>query len=314
MGLITRASQTGASGGPLAVVTVARCLIANVRTITYDSRKVRADREWAVKERGFDLVAPRRPTFSIRKMMLIVVWIGCFLGRGHVAEPGGLERERGSAAINLRRACFPACASHFRIIIRLTVHFRRPLSPTPTASRCIAGVLILPFLEEQPLYAQYDFSEPWDGPRNIKLLNRMPAIFDCPSRPGSESVPSTLTSYVVVSGPGTLFPGAKPVDLDPAASRVASTLMIVEASNARIPWTKPEDLNVPSMSLRINDTSRAGISSPHPGGAQRDVPQQALPIPGQLDLARRTQIVVDHPRRGARSGRLNQRAWKCLVG
>ncbi|HEV3023824.1 MAG TPA: DUF1559 domain-containing protein, partial [Pirellulales bacterium] len=27
-------------------------------------------------------------------------------------------------------------------------------------------VLILPFIEQQPLYDQYDFSEPWNGPHN----------------------------------------------------------------------------------------------------------------------------------------------------
>ena len=34
-------------------------------------------------------------------------------------------------------------------------------------------VLILPFLDAEPLYKQYDFSEPWDGPKNSLLLPRM---------------------------------------------------------------------------------------------------------------------------------------------
>ena len=43
-------------------------------------------------------------------------------------------------------------------------------------------VLILPFLEQQSLYEQYDFREPWDGPNNIQLLGNMPDVFSCPSR------------------------------------------------------------------------------------------------------------------------------------
>jgi Protein of unknown function (DUF1559) len=43
--------------------------------------------------------------------------------------------------------------------------------------------------------------------------------------------------------------------------------MVVESSNLRIPWTKPDDLDLTSMSLQINDRDRPGVSSNHPGGA-----------------------------------------------
>src|SRR5262245_42706847 len=35
-------------------------------------------------------------------------------------------------------------------------------------------VLILPFMECDPLYREYRFNEPWDGPNNRKLLAKMP--------------------------------------------------------------------------------------------------------------------------------------------
>ena len=54
-------------------------------------------------------------------------------------------------------------------------------------------VLILPFLDQQSLYNQYDFREPWNGPNNIKLLNSMPSVLRLPE-PASE--PRSLTSYV----------------------------------------------------------------------------------------------------------------------
>ena len=54
------------------------------------------------------------------------------------------------------------------------------------------------------LYNKYDFSEPWNGPNNIKLLDSMPSNFACPSRFDN---PTKLTSYVVITGPGTMFPG-----------------------------------------------------------------------------------------------------------
>src|SRR5262245_66359 len=35
-------------------------------------------------------------------------------------------------------------------------------------------VLILPDLDQQALYNDYNFSEPWDGPNNSRLLTRIP--------------------------------------------------------------------------------------------------------------------------------------------
>ncbi|MDH3719020.1 MAG: DUF1559 domain-containing protein, partial [Planctomycetota bacterium] len=37
-------------------------------------------------------------------------------------------------------------------------------------------VLILPFIEAEPLYAMYNFDEPWDGPNNRKLAAAAPHI------------------------------------------------------------------------------------------------------------------------------------------
>ncbi len=35
----------------------------------------------------------------------------------------------------------------------------------------------------------------------------------------------------------------------------------------KIPWTSPQDFDTRTMSFRINDPRRPGISSKHPGGA-----------------------------------------------
>ncbi len=42
-------------------------------------------------------------------------------------------------------------------------------------------VLILPFIEQQGLYQQYEFAEPWDGPNNRRLLSQIPSLYRCPS-------------------------------------------------------------------------------------------------------------------------------------
>jgi prepilin-type processing-associated H-X9-DG protein len=124
-------------------------------------------------------------------------------------------------------------------------------------------VLLLPFLEEQSLYEQYDFREPWDSPKNINLLGKMPQFFACPSWSSSRT---DLASYVAITDPGTMFPGVNSVDLGQVSDGNPNTLMIVEVQNVDIPWTAPLDLDLRTMSFMVNDPQRPGISSRHPGG------------------------------------------------
>ena len=127
-------------------------------------------------------------------------------------------------------------------------------------------VLLLPFLEQQSLYDQYDFREPWNGPNNSKLLTTMPSVFFCPSQ---RPVPAkSRTNYAVVTGSGTLFPGSGSVKFADVTDGPAETLMVVEVAHANVPWTAPIDLDVHTMSFQFNDPTRPGISSMHSQGAQ----------------------------------------------
>jgi prepilin-type processing-associated H-X9-DG protein len=132
-------------------------------------------------------------------------------------------------------------------------------------------VLILPFMEQQELYAQYDFDQPWDSPTNMAVAQRMPKAFGCPSDPNSKS---TTTSYMVISGPGMGFEGAKALKLADFIDGTSSTLLVVEVKSGAVQWTEPTDLDGSRMTFAI-PTGRAvagggppsEISSYHPGGA-----------------------------------------------
>ena len=108
-------------------------------------------------------------------------------------------------------------------------------------------------------YSTYDMTEPWDSPNNSKLLDRRPEVYHCPSRHcGPE-----LTSYAMLVGPGTAFPGEKSTKLGDIRDGAANTILMAEMPNFDIPWTQPSDLDVREMSWVINDSSKAAISSPH---------------------------------------------------
>jgi prepilin-type processing-associated H-X9-DG protein len=99
-------------------------------------------------------------------------------------------------------------------------------------------VALLPYLESQDLYEAYNFDEPWDGPNNRKLIDRMPAYYAYPA-PGGVS--RSNTSYFVLEGPGTMLGKGEKVTFMDVTDGTSNTLLVVEAKRD-VPWTKPEDL------------------------------------------------------------------------
>jgi hypothetical protein len=101
-------------------------------------------------------------------------------------------------------------------------------------------VAILPFIEQQELYNVYNFDEPWDGPNNRKLIDRMPAVFRCSSSDGTPSS-RTNSSYFVFTGPATAVGAGTEPKLPDFTDGTSNTILAVEAVRD-IPWTKPEDI------------------------------------------------------------------------
>ena len=136
-------------------------------------------------------------------------------------------------------------------------------------------VLILPFLEQQSLYDQYDFDEPWNGPNNSKIAAVGPDLFHCPSecaeRCGDTSEEhSSMTNYVAIVGPTAAWPGSRPACFKDFTDGTSETVLVVEVANSGIHWMEPRDLHVLQMAPNINPPTGQGISSYHAdfGGAQ----------------------------------------------
>ncbi len=123
-------------------------------------------------------------------------------------------------------------------------------------------VLILPFVEEHSLYESYDFSEPWDGPNNSKLADRMPRTFRSASEPPS----TTHTNVVLITGPGTAFPGAESTRMSDITDGTQNTILLSETADSDIPWLAPRDIEVIGDIVPLGhtgDPDRPGISAVH---------------------------------------------------
>ena len=118
-------------------------------------------------------------------------------------------------------------------------------------------VLILPFMEEGALYKEYDFNEPWNGPHNSKLADKMPSIFCMPSEPPSTSV----TNIVAITGSGTAFPGSRTTRTAEFTDGLDNTILLAEIADSNINWLEPRDLQVEEMSFAVNDKQKPSISS-----------------------------------------------------
>lgn len=119
-------------------------------------------------------------------------------------------------------------------------------------------VLVLPYIEESKLYAEYNFAEPWDGPHNRTLAERMPRTYRFH---GSESGGNVTANYLAVVGEGTAWPGSATItDADVADNR-GSTILLVENDGAGVHWMEPRDLPLGGFDSRVG--SPRGVSAPY---------------------------------------------------
>jgi hypothetical protein len=118
-------------------------------------------------------------------------------------------------------------------------------------------VLLLPYLDEEKLFGEYNFNEPWDGPNNRRLASRIPSVFR--SQRAQRKSDSVVTSYLAVVGEGTLWPGAGTVPRQEVTDGEAQTILLVENSGLGVHWMEPRDLEFATMSFGLGRPD--GVSS-----------------------------------------------------
>jgi prepilin-type processing-associated H-X9-DG protein len=98
--------------------------------------------------------------------------------------------------------------------------------------------LILPYLDEQPLYASIDLSKSWNDPANAKAYKAAISVFRCPGA----DCPKNVTTYLAIVGPERCFRPAKPRHLSEITDDHGETLMVIDVdSQHAVHWMGPVD-------------------------------------------------------------------------
>lgn len=102
-------------------------------------------------------------------------------------------------------------------------------------------VHILPFVEEQALYEQFHMDEPWDSDHNLKLLERMPKIYEHPNvrlAPG-------MTIYQAPIGEELIFKPTEATRFRDITDGMSNTIMVFESNaESAVEWTRPRDVEI----------------------------------------------------------------------
>jgi len=115
--------------------------------------------------------------------------------------------------------------------------------------------LLLPYLDQAPLYKRIDLSKPWDDPANAAVFESASiAVFQCPSI----QLPKNHTTYLAVTASGGVFhPPTRPRPSSEMTDPHNETMMVIEVDVPRaVPWMAPQDIDEEQTSSLTTDSEQ----------------------------------------------------------
>jgi prepilin-type processing-associated H-X9-DG protein len=123
-------------------------------------------------------------------------------------------------------------------------------------------VVILPFMEQNALYQQFDKNKAWDDPANLAISQQMVSVY---RSPGDETVTPNGTNYFVIVGAQTAFPPDKQISLADITDGTSNTIAVMELKGIAGSWAAPIDPDMTKISPSLGNAP--GQMNPvFPGG------------------------------------------------
>jgi hypothetical protein len=228
-----------------------------------------------------DRAPQRRAESLIIPVILAVVLVGIVIGLLMPAMRSGPVSGRAQCSNNLKQIGL-ALANYYDDFHALPPAYVVDRHGRPMHSW---RVLLLPYFDGE-LARQYDLNEPWDGPHNLALIDRMPGALRCPS---DHDAAVGTTNYVAVIGDQTAWPYDKSRTHEEMTDGVSHTAIVVEVTGLNVPWTAPRDIDFDLLDFTVGSKSDYGVKSMHPSGAVvllGDGSTTTVPVTSPPDLLR----------------------------
>ena len=117
-------------------------------------------------------------------------------------------------------------------------------------------VLLLPYLEQKPLYDAFDKSQAWNGPNNMAISQTtLPVFLD----PSAGSPTPGQCNYGFLTGQGAMFEAGKPSRMRDITDGTSNTIAIMEAQYVAGSWAEPSDIDIAEIGGALPPGN-------HPGG------------------------------------------------
>ncbi|MCA8992264.1 MAG: DUF1559 domain-containing protein [Planctomycetaceae bacterium] len=101
--------------------------------------------------------------------------------------------------------------------------------------------LLLPFVDQAPLYDTIDLPKPWDDPINAEALGTVVRIYQCPGA----KLKGNLTTYAALVGEDHFLHPERSREISEMEDGTSDTIAVVEVRpQEAFPWMQPRDEDV----------------------------------------------------------------------
>jgi|GEM_PF-2402353 len=98
--------------------------------------------------------------------------------------------------------------------------------------------LILPYLDEEDVFQQINFSQSWDSAANRKIWDQRPMVYSG----SANSVP--MTSCIAIAGSDTIWPMEGLRRLSDITSGYSNTVAAIAVNHSTVNWMEPRDMDI----------------------------------------------------------------------